>query len=55
MGLPEPVDIPARADHVVDTMLGTTLANIDGDGTIPSNSPATGALQILTARSCRPS
>jgi UDP-3-O-[3-hydroxymyristoyl] N-acetylglucosamine deacetylase len=29
--LPEPVDIPARADHVVDTMLGTTLANIDGD------------------------
>jgi UDP-3-O-[3-hydroxymyristoyl] N-acetylglucosamine deacetylase len=29
--LPEPVDIAARADYVVDTMLGTTLANVDGD------------------------
>jgi UDP-3-O-[3-hydroxymyristoyl] N-acetylglucosamine deacetylase len=30
--LAEPVDVPARADFVVDTMLGTTLANLDGDG-----------------------
>jgi UDP-3-O-[3-hydroxymyristoyl] N-acetylglucosamine deacetylase len=29
--LAEPVDIAARADYVVDTMLGTTLANVDGD------------------------
>jgi UDP-3-O-[3-hydroxymyristoyl] N-acetylglucosamine deacetylase len=32
--LPEPVDIPARADYVVDTMLGTTLANLQGDGQV---------------------
>mgnify|MGYP002783996374 CR=1 FL=1 len=30
--LDEPVDVAARADYVVDTMLGTTLANVDSGG-----------------------
>ncbi|MFO0334258.1 MAG: UDP-3-O-acyl-N-acetylglucosamine deacetylase, partial [Pseudomonadota bacterium] len=30
--LDEPVDVAARADYVVDTMLGTTLANLDAGG-----------------------